>query len=207
MIEEITPPPSEAYTPRTRLRLWRNGTTYGFGLVASTTAVGAAAGTIGAVAGLSVLSGVSYNHLWVGGIAVLALGYSLHEVAIIRLPTLEIRWQVPAHWRLYGKPVQLLLYGLVLGAEVFTFIPYTSFYLLLLLEASLGTAGGAGLGLVYGLARLTPTAAGIISSCRRGDNIPVVTRIMGSSSLFHAVNGLALVLVACVLMASLLTTP
>ena len=140
MVAEITPPPSGARTPRTLMLTCLRVAIYGAGLIASTTAVGMIAGTIGLIVG-RVASDALY-HPAIGVVATISVAYGLHELAVIRLPAPENRWQVPVDWVRYGKLTQLLLYGLVLGAEVFTFIPYASFYVILLFDAALGPMGG-----------------------------------------------------------------
>lgn len=201
MILEITPPPSEARTSRTRL--WQRIAAYSIGLVASATVVGVTAGAIGAVVRASTPFGVGYDWLWVASVALFALTYSMHEVAIVRLPMPQIHWQVPARWSRYGKSAQALLYGVVLGIDIATLIPYATFYVLLLFEAMLGVQGGAALGFVYGLARASSTLWGVILSHRRGTTVPATLRIVSAMSWFRMANGLVLALVGEVLLGAL----
>ena len=206
MIEEITPPPLEVLTSRARLRVCLTIAAYSLGLIGSTTTTGAVVGAIG-----SVIRGTALTHAmsrWVGivPIAVLAFVYGLHEIGIVYAPILEIHWQVPVRWARYGKVPQGLLYGVVLGTDIFTLVPYTTLYTLLLLEATLGSRGGAVIGLVYGLARTTPTIAGIIFSWHRRDTIAIAMWIRGAQRWFHRMNGLVLVVVGQVLIGALLLT-
>ncbi len=203
MILEITPPPGEVtqwtpWSPRT----WRRAFAYGTGLIGSTTAVGAASGAFGAFARASAPIG---QHMWVAGVAACAFAYGMHELALIRLPTPQLQWQVPAQWSKYGKTTQALLYGVVLGAEIFTFIPYAAFYILILLDATMGPAGGAALGFVYGLARVSPTLKGTAYALRQGSADRIVGHIVGAGSRFHMMNGVALTVVGAVLVGALLT--
>lgn len=89
-----------------------------------------------------VAAGDDAQRLWVAGIAFLAFAYGLHELALIRLPMPQAQWQVPAYWTRYGKATQAALYGAVLGAEVFTLIPYATFYILVLFDMTAGSVGG-----------------------------------------------------------------
>ena len=64
-------------------------------------------------------------------LGLVALLFALHELNVVRLPAPQVGWQVPASWmrrsRLFGNT----LYGLVLGAGIFTFIPFASLYSLI----------------------------------------------------------------------------
>jgi len=198
VILEITPPPVEASYCRTPV--WHRIAVYSVGLISATTAVGAAVGAIGSVA--SPLS-AGHQRLWTAGIAVITLVYALHEFELIRLPIPQVRWQVPVQWSKYGKTVQVLLYGIVLGAEIFTFIPYATFYILLLLEMTLGPQIGATLGFMYGLARAYPVAMGIADARARGTTTCVIAHIARSMTRFHVANGVVLAAVGEVIVALL----
>lgn len=201
MILEITPPPGGAGRARAA---WRRITAYSIGLVASTTVVGVAAGTIGAFARTIMPGVITQQRLWMAGIACTAVAYSLHETGLVHLPAPQVRWQVPAHWSRHGKTMQALLYGIVLGAELFTLMPYAAFYVLLPLEATLGPGGGLLLGLTYGLARVSPSAVSIAVAYRRGTVHGVARCITGNFRLFHTMNGVALAAVGVVLVGALL---
>src|SRR6476661_2009190 len=107
---------------------------------------------------------------------VLALLFALHELNILRLPNPQIGWQVPKSWmapsRLWGNT----LYGLVLGMGIFTYIPFTSFYVLLAWEAVAGAVSlqaAVTLGLLYGAMRGLPALLGGISMLRGEYPLPV----------------------------------
>lgn len=191
------PPPSGA--DQRHRRIWPPTAAYAAGLVGSTTAVGAGVGTLGVALRTHLFAGDSTRTLWVVGIAVVAFAYGLHELALIHLPTPQVQWQVPAHWSHYGKTAQALLYGGVLGAEVFTFIPYAAFYILVLIDMVLGSKGGAVLGCLYGLARVASTVVGIVLARHRGSTGHVIARVAGAIGLFHRANGVALIVVGVVL--------
>ncbi len=137
----------------------------------------------------------------------MAIAYGLHELGVIRLPMPQTYWQVPPHWSKYGPTAQALMYGVVLGADIFTFVPYATFYLLLPLEASSSIQRGAILGVVYGLARTIPTLSGVMVSYARHDNTaPLTNRISHARPFFHAANGFALAVVGEILAGSLWMT-
>lgn len=203
MIAEITVPPSEAYRPTTQL--WQRITSYSLGLIIGTMAVGGSMGMIGSLSQRATLPDVVDGRLWVAILAVITLTFSLREVNIVRLPMPQVRWQVPANWAAYGKLIQLFLYGIVLGVDVFTLIPYATFYALMIFEAILGIRGGVAIGFIYGVARALPTALGSIAAHRRRDSAPIAVRIFGSRGVLHGANSVALAVVGEVLLGALLT--
>ncbi len=207
MIATITPLPWEAHTLRLTARVWRWAAAYGVGLVAGTTTVGLMAGTVGTVVRGIVLGRAGLTPLWIVVVAVIAVAYGLREVNVLRLPVPEMAWQVPAIWIRYGRTAQAFLFGIALGVEFLTFMPYATFYVLLLFEATLGVKGGVLLGGVYGVARLIPTVGGIVVSyCRRRSTKYMTDWIMSvrTRDVFHRVNGLALLVVGEVLIGLLL---
>jgi len=200
VIAEITPPSSGVTV--SPMQLWQRVAAYTVGLVSATTLVGATAGTIGSLVQVVVSSDASLYRLWLASMGALAFAYGMHEMRIIRLPKPQIGWQVPAHWSRYGKTVQALLYGVVLGAEVFTLIPYASFYVLLVIEVCLGMPQAMILGCIYGLARALPTVTVIVRTHNQTNTLPAAMRIMKASGRFRVANGVALALVGEVLLAA-----
>ena len=182
------------------MRLWPRVAAYGLGLVGSASAIGAMVGAVGSIIHALAFSSASHDQLWLASVAVIAFVCSLHELNIIQIATPQRRWQVPAAWSNHGKSLQLLLYGLFLGADIFTLMPYATFYVLLLLEATLGMQGGAALGAVYGLVRALTALWGIGLSRHQRDTVRVATRIFRAIGLFHGANGVALALVGEVLL-------
>ncbi len=204
MIGEIAPSPLEARTTSSRIQLGLRVAAYSIGLIGSTTAVGATAGSVGSVVSRTATIGGENAHLWSMVVAIIALTCGMHEVAIIRLPFPDIFRQVPAEWRKYGRNVQALLYGLVLGMDLLTFVPYASFLVLLPLEALLGLKGGATLGAIYGLTRAALTLWGVLAAYRRRDAFSVAIRISRMTRVFHLLNGIALAVVGEVLVGAAL---
>lgn len=197
MIAEITPPPLEAHARRSLL--WRGLVAYVMSMVATTTLVGLVAGSIGGI----VTHNIGDFRLWIAVLAMTSLVYGFHEGAILRLPLPQSAWQVPVQWARHGKVGQMLLYGSALGAELLTFMPYATFYVLVFLEAVLGLEAGTALGMLYGIARITPTVVGVIASYRRQGIDPIVDAIMNSRNRYHMLNGVALSIAGEVLIVTL----
>ena len=196
MIAEITPPPLEVRY--VHVWIWARTAAYLAGLVIGTTAIGTLAGEIGTIAPVNI--GMDAGSIWVEWIAVTSVAYGLHEFEIVRLPVPQHYWQVPSDWARFGKIGQQFMYGLVLGVEVLTLIPYATFYILMLFELALGLKGGALVGLIYGLARAIPTIAGVAASVRFANNTPVMMIILRARSMFHRANGVMLITVGIVLL-------
>jgi hypothetical protein len=153
----------------------------------------------------AVLPAIGYG--WVTALfGVLALLFALKELNIIKLPSLQVGWQVPQSWMRPSRTLGNTLYGIVLGAGIFTFIPFASFYLLLMWEVAAGAASlqaAVTLGLIYGFFRGIPAVVGGISVLRGQYPLPVSDWLMSHLGLWHAINGLALLLVGGLLLGSL----
>src|SRR5690348_5315510 len=116
-------------------------------------------------------------------VIVLAVAYALHESGVLRLPHPENPWQVPNEWIVRWPILGAVVFGLTLGAGIFTFIPFTSFYLLLAWELLVANPlAGALLGAVYGLARGLPVVIGAVAT-RRGQPIASVHLSILNASL------------------------
>ncbi|HST04350.1 MAG TPA: hypothetical protein VLQ48_06390 [Chloroflexia bacterium] len=152
----------------------------------------------------ALLPGVGYE--WITALlGVLALVFALKELRIIKLPELQIGWQVPASWMRPSRMLGNTLYGIVLGAGVFTFIPFASFYLLLLWEMSAGAVSlqaALTLGAIYGFFRGLPAVMGGISVLRGAYPLGVSDWLVQRLGLWHAINAIALLLVAGLLLGS-----
>ena len=175
-------------------------------IAASTLGAGLLALVLGLLgAGLyALLPGLPLEWL-VALLGVVSIVYALHELKIVRLPNPQIGWQVPQSWQQSSRLTGNTLYGLVLGMGIFTFIPFTSFYLLLLWEIVAGAfslKAAVTLGLVYGLSRGIPVIAGGISMLRDVYPLPVSNWLVNRLGWWHAINGLMLLLVAGFLLGS-----
>ena len=143
--------------------------------------------------------------------AVVALGaaallFALHELNVVRLPAPQIGWQVPASWMGRSRLLGNTLYGLVLGAGVFTFIPFASFYLLLgteLVAGAVDLRAAVALGMVYGLMRGIPAVLGGIAMLRLRNPVPVSDWLIARLGRWHALNALALLLTGAFFLGSL----
>ena len=94
-------------------------------------------------------------------IGALALLYALHEARIVRLPQPERAWQVPNGWIRRWPFLGAAMFGVILGTGLFTFIPFTSFYVLLAWELGTGSLRiGLVLGAAYGFVRGFAAVAG-----------------------------------------------
>lgn len=134
-----------------------------------------------------------------------ALLFALHELNILKLPNPQIGWQVPKSWmapsRLFGNTA----YGLVLGAGIFTYIPFTSFYVLLAWEAlagALSLQAAVTLGILYGAMRGLPAVLGGVSMLRGSYPLPVSNWLIAHLGWWHAINALVLILVGAFLLGS-----
>ena len=141
----------------------------------------------------------------VGLLGVASIAYALHELNIIRLPNPQIGWQVPKSWQRSSRLVGNTLYGLVLGMGIFTFVPFASFYILLaweILAGAFSLQAAVALGMVYGLFRGVFAVLGGISMLRGVYPIPVSNWLISHLGWWHAMNGLALILVGTFLLGS-----
>src|SRR3954447_11920067 len=141
----------------------------------------------------------------VGVIGVAALVFALKELNIIKLWTPQIGWQVPKSWMKDSRMFGNTAYGIVLGAGIFTFIPFASFYLLLAWEMAAGAIdmkAAITLGMIYGIARGIPAVLGGISVLRGEYPLPVSNWLISHLGWWHAINGLMLVFIASFLLGS-----
>ncbi len=166
----------------------------------------------------SVLGGVSVGLLvsalggWLQGlfqnisVAALVLGsfallYAAHELNWLPMPAPQSNWQVPNSWGVEHPIGGTLLYGYTLGAGVFTFIPYASFYVLFawyLLAGDLWV--GFLLGSVYGLARGGFVLTGGIVQMRDGNLVQFNSWLLDRKWQLKLINGTYLFFIAAFLL-------
>ena len=182
-----------------RVAMYAAGSTVGAGLLALIV------GLLGA--GLHALLpgvGVEFAVVALGAAALL---FGLHELNVVRLPAPQVGWQVPASWMGRSRLLGNTLYGLVLGAGIFTFIPFASFYLLLGMELVVGAVdlrAAVALGMVYGLMRGIPAVLGGIAMLRLQNPVPVSDWLIARLGRWHALNALALLLTGAFFLGSFL---
>lgn len=104
--------------------------------------------------------------------------FILHEWNWIRLKVPQNRWQVPHTW-VSGPPMRnMAVWGLILGAGIFTYIPHITFHLLYLyLGFFKDPVHGLLFGALYGFSRAIPAALfGLIGSRMILDRIPRIRK-------------------------------
>jgi len=174
--------------------------------LAATTAGGALLGALLGWLGAGLRGLVPFAALLVVA-ALLAAAYGLHEAGVWHLPHPERAWQVPNSWIMERPLLGAAAFGVILGAGVFTFIPFTSFYLLLIWELlTASPVAGALLGGAYGLARALPVLAGAWTTARGAPIAPLHVRLLTAAPGLHrATSGLLLVTAGLLLVPLLLT--
>jgi hypothetical protein len=140
-------------------------------------------------------------------LGVASVVFALKELNIIHVWTPQLAWQVPKVWqkdsRLFGQTA----YGLFLGAGIFTYIPFASFFIVLAWELVAGAYDlrvAVMIGFAYGLVRGIPAILGGISMLRGQYPLPVSNWLIEHLGWWHALNGLALVFVGSFLVSSFL---
>lgn len=141
----------------------------------------------------------------VGVLGVASLLYALHEVNIVKLPNPQLGWLVPKVWQKHSYLLGHTLYGLVLGMGIWTFIPFTGFYILLAWEIVAGAVSlkaAVLLGMLYGAFRGFPAMLGGISMLRGVFPMPVTNWFIARLGWWHAANGLFLLFTGSYLLGS-----
>ncbi|MFD1425622.1 hypothetical protein JOD24_000295 [Kroppenstedtia sanguinis] len=95
----------------------------------------------------------------------LVLLYTLHEGGVISLKVPQHHWQIPSTWVNRGDGRDLMVWGWILGAGIFTYIPHISFYILYLFTGFfLDPLTGILMGALYGFSRMLPTGSLALAS-------------------------------------------
>ncbi|EGL82976.1 hypothetical protein CathTA2_1533 [Caldalkalibacillus thermarum TA2.A1] len=135
---------------------------------------------------------------------VLLLGmlFILYEFKVIRLNLPQFKWQIPASWLRASQTKNMMVWGFILGAGFFTYVPYTTFYMLYVYIGIFEQPySGLLFGMVYGLSRTLPTLAIVLL---RKMNVlsdeQLIKRMWRAKNAIHAVNGVMLILVVFHLM-------
>jgi hypothetical protein len=184
MIETITPAVCGS-RKRQRLAL----ALFGAGATAAAAALGAALALVGAAAG---------GRGALLAVAALAALAALRELALLRVPLPQARFQVPERWRSeLPLPLWATGYGAGLGVGVATYQPVATFWVACAAAIALARpAPAAACFALYGLGRAGMVA---VPALRRGDPADRIERLVGRRAAVGRVNGLALAAVALVL--------
>ena len=165
----------------------------------------AAAGTGVAIA----LAGAGASLLWgeqplplVIAVGSIAFAYALHEVGFVRLPVPGREWIVPAAWVRGGFYRSAVVWGGLVGAGVFTRVPFAVLPVLAVwLFVSGDVVYGVLAGALYGLIR----AVSIYSAASSRDSqelVGLTQHIMRLAAPAHQVTGLLLAAFAAYLLAA-----
>lgn len=84
--------------------------------------------------------------------------YTLDHFNIIKVKFPEREWQIPVDW-VNGKTVHnMWVWGVILGAGIFTYMPYVTFYIFYAyIGLFLNPLIGMLFGIIYGISRALPT--------------------------------------------------
>lgn len=130
-------------------------------------------------------------------VGLLALLYGLHEAQLMRLPHPERGWQVPNAWIRRSPIGGTALFGLILGTGLFTFIPFTNYYVVLAWEAGTGSLVlGTLLGATYGLLRGLPVLVGGTLMLLNKHPLDFNMWLIGHSTTWHRASAVLLLAVA-----------
>ncbi|GGA36793.1 hypothetical protein GCM10007416_07170 [Kroppenstedtia guangzhouensis] len=126
----------------------------------------------------------------------LAFLYILHEGGIFRLKVPQHHWQIPSTWVNRGDGRDLMVWGTVLGAGIFTYIPHVSFYILYLFTGFfMNPLIGIPMGALYGFSRMLPTWGLALASRMSGRQRALdLTRAKGVKILNRGLNGIVLMM-------------
>ena len=154
----------------------------------------------GALLGLvGMIVGAPWGEAGTIAVGLVALAYSLRELARLPLPLPNARRQVPEWWRtFFSPPIAATLYGAGLGIAFVTFLSFGTF---VAVAAGVVVSGdplvGALLCAPFGLARALAVAAVGRGYRVPGDAVDALARV-GAGGGPRAVNGAALALVGAV---------
>ena len=138
-----------------------------------------------------------------GVVAVLAVAVACGELGILQLPRLQVRQQVPEHWReRFPQPIVALLYGAGLGVGFATYLPVATLLVVGVgVLALTGPVGGAAVLAAFGAGRalaLVAATARLTSYEQAMGRIEAMGRLAGRRRL-RLLNGAALSVLGAVL--------
>ncbi|MFB4325147.1 hypothetical protein RB298_22745 [Priestia sp. BR_2] len=135
---------------KTRIKCWIN-------YLAASSLSGALTGFLYTLLIFVVFSWLPYILKMVFMIIIVGL-YMMHDYKIINLKVPQRKWQIPATWVNGSSVRNMWVWGSILGAGIFTYLPYMTFYLLYIYVGLFkDPTFGMLFGLVYGFSRAVPT--------------------------------------------------
>ncbi|WP_153047510.1 hypothetical protein [Paenibacillus sp. EZ-K15] len=135
---------------KTRIKCWINYLT-------ASSLSGALAGFLYTLLIFVVFSWLPYTLKMVFMIIIVGL-YMMHDYKIINLKVPQRKWQIPATWVSGSSVRNMWVWGSILGAGIFTYLPYMTFYLVYIYVGLFkDPTFGMLFGLVYGFSRAVPT--------------------------------------------------
>lgn len=135
---------------KTRIKCWINYLT-------ASSLSGALAGFLYTLLIFVVFSWLPYTLKMVFMIIIVGL-YMMHDYKIINLKVPQRKWQIPATWVNGSSVRNMWVWGSILGAGIFTYLPYMTFYLVYIYVGLFkDPTFGMLFGLVYGFSRAVPT--------------------------------------------------
>jgi hypothetical protein len=130
-------------------------------------------------------------------VAVLGIVGALHDLKLVSFRLPSRCWQVPKTWKRFRPSVMAASFGFGIGLGVLTRIPFSGFYLVLLLCAGfVNIPFAVSIMALYGLARAGAVAFAGHSQGPAQSSRPRITRLVCLAPLVGFLNGLALALLA-----------
>lgn len=180
-------------------------------------AVGAVSGGVVVGASLSLAGRWTQHSFWGDGqpsvglpiLGAMALLFAADEAGLLRVPHPQLHRQVSQRRRRHAPPtVTALRYGVELGAGLTTFVPVTTFYVLLTAVFFVGDpVMGAGVMAGFAGARAAPVAAIAIGSPDMATATRAGDSLLGWEPLVHLVNALVLAGASAYLLTSSASNP
>ncbi|MEO2078267.1 MAG: hypothetical protein ABGX20_23300 [Bacillus sp. (in: firmicutes)] len=131
----------------------------------------------------------------IGIILFITIIYTLNEFNLIKLKIPQNHWQIPTSWvNNKNDRLNMLVWGGILGAGIFTYIPHITFYILYLYIGMFSSPIlGLIFGMVYGLARTLPTILiAFNKSYNQSESSMILDRLLEIKRLGYTINGLTL---------------
>lgn len=120
--------------------------------------------------------------------------FLLNEMRIFKFKLPQREWQIPANWVSGPSIRNMWVWGLILGAGIFTYMPYATFYVLYIyLGMFKEPYWGILIGMLYGFFRSLPSF--MFTSKKVKMNIKEIkTLYLNKGKMFKFLNGLSLLI-------------